>query len=96
MMSPADFDPLYQDFGADAEYTPRGGAAVPVRIVISRNIGQYGETANITAKTVGISVRVSQVTAAPRKGDTFVVGGNTYTVDVLQLSDEFEHRVFAA
>ena len=84
-------------FAQAATYTPRSGPAVPCLVLVEHDLASYGQTAQTQVGTVVLSMRVSEVPEAPRRGDTFAIaGGATYKVDSLQLSDGMEHKVLAA
>lgn len=75
-------DAIFADahMAADAVYTPDGGAPVTVRVILARpdERADWRDTTIVSA-TAMVSVRVSEV-AAPAVGDTFAIGGSTYTV----------------
>lgn len=91
---------VYRTFGVPAGYLPKDakGAATPVTVLVERDLTRFGEVAKITARTAIVCVRKSELADVPRRGDTFSLssGAETLTVDSLQASDDFEHRVFAA
>lgn len=92
---------VYDEFGDDANFTARDCPSVACSVVVSHSQSQLGDTARVSAKTLTISVRRAQVTEPPRRGDVLDVltgtfAGQTFTVDSLIGSDEFEHRVTAA
>lgn len=90
---------VYRTFGVAAGYLPKDakGAALPVTVLVERDLTRFGEVARINARTALVSVRKSEVAEVPRRGDSFsLADGETLLVDSLQGSDEFEHRVFAA
>lgn len=94
-------DRIYAMDGEDASFTARDAAPVPCSVLIDHNLQQYGETARVAGKTVAVSVRVVQVPAMPRRGDTFAVtagelAGRTLVVDSVLRSDALEHTVLAA
>ena len=100
-----DFAGVMQDayayFGDAASFAARDAAPVPCLVLIDHNLQQYGETARVAGKTVAVSVRVVQVPAMPRRGDTFAVtagdlAGRTLVVDSVLRSDALEHTVLAA
>lgn len=91
----------YAFFGDPALYTARGVAPAPVTVLIDGSLAQYGEVATVAGKTVAISVRASELAAAPRNGDVFAVTGGEYAgrafrVDSLISSDALEHKVLCA
>lgn len=66
--------------GLDGTYTPTGGSAVGVRVVL-RDWTASGEAGGITVRQAGLQaqVRRSEV-AAPAKGDALTVDGTAYVV----------------
>lgn len=92
-----DLSPFYALDGRPATYTPRNGTPVPCTVLVETDLTKYGQTAAVNVATAIISVRVSEVLEAPRRGDTFAItGGPTYHVDSLQSTDALEHKVFVA
>lgn len=91
-------DRVYATMGDGATYTPRSGAPVPCTVLVETDLSQYGQAAAVNVATAVISVRVSEVADAPRRGDTFAmtIGGKVYKVDSLQGTDALEHKVFVA
>lgn len=88
---------LYATAGQAATYTDRNGAQTPCAVLVERNLTQYGDAALINARTAVIGVQVSDVPAAPRRGERFTLTetGQVLVVDSLQVTDELEHKVFA-
>jgi hypothetical protein len=90
-------DRVYSAFGKPATYTDRLGTITPCTVLEEQDLSRYGETAQVNVKTAVLSVRVADVAAAPRSGETFAVtDGATYRVDSLQSTDAMEHMVFVA
>lgn len=90
-------DRVYAAAGEAATYTDRNSVQTPCTVLVEQDLTRYGETAQVNVKTAVLSVRVAEVAAAPRRGETFAIaGGATYLVDSLQGSDVLEHKVFAA
>lgn len=88
---------VYDTAGEPATYTDRNGVITPCTVLVEQDLTRYGESAQVNVKTAVLSVRVSEVPEAPRRGETFAIsGGAFYKVDSLQGSDGFEHKVFAA
>ena len=84
-------------FAQAATYTDRNSVQTPCTVLVEHDLTRYGEAAQVNVKTAVISVRVSEVAEAPRRGDSFAIAaGATYKVDSLQLSDGVEHKVFVA
>ena len=91
-------DRVYAGFGEAATYTDRNGAQTPCTVLVESDLTRYGETAQVNIKTAVLSVRLTDVAAAPRRGERFTLtgAGTVYTVDSLQASDALEHKVFVA
>jgi len=89
---------LYATMGDAATYTDRNGVHTPCTVLVESDLTRYGETAQVNIKTAVISVRISQLAAAPRAGETFTLtaSGKAYRVDSLQASDSLEHKAFVA
>ena len=66
------------NIGHDAVYTPDGGAAVLVRVVVRRAdaITEFGE-ARLWSETTRIDLRVAEV-PAPRPGDRIEIDGEAF------------------
>lgn len=90
-------DRVYQSAGKAATYTDRNGATTACTVLEEQDLARYGETAQVNIKTAVLSVRLTDVASAPRRGETFALtGGTTYRVDSLQATDALEHKVFVA
>lgn len=92
-------DRVYSAFGLAATYTDRNGVITPCTVLVEQDLARYGETAQVNVKTAVISVRVGEVTGAPRRAEVFTLSdapNTVYTVDSLQASDSLEHKVFVA
>jgi len=88
---------VYDAAGDAATYTDRNSVQTPCTVLVEQDLSRYGESAQVNVRTAVLSVRVSEVANAPRRGDTFAIaGGATYKVDSLQGSDGVEHKVFVA
>lgn len=88
---------VYTGFGVAAVHTDRNGVTTPCTVLEEQDLSRYGETAQMNVKTAVLSVRVAELAAAPRRGETFAItDGATYLVDSLQGSDALEHKVFVA
>lgn len=89
-------DRFYTAMGEAAIYTDRNGVTTPCTVLVDRTLAQYG-AAQVQVGTAVLSVRLTEVAAAPRRGESFAVtGGATYLVDSLQGSDALEHKVHVA
>ena len=91
-------DRVYGTAGVAATYTDRNGVLTPCTVLVERDLTRYGATAAINTATAVVGVRATQVAAAPRRGERFTLSdsGQVLVVDSLQVSDELEHKVFAA
>lgn len=89
---------LYATMGDAATYTDRNGVHTPCTVLVERDLTRYGEAASINTRTAVIGVQVLEVAAAPRRGERFTLtgSGQVLVIDSLQVSDELEHKVFAA
>ena len=73
-------DTVFTQFGVDAVYTPDGGGAENVRVIVKRpdEIVGFGDTRVLT-ETALFEVRASEITA-PRPGDRLTVDGADYII----------------
>ena len=76
----AAIDTVFARFGVDAIYTPDGGGAINVRVIVKRpdEIVGFGDT-RIHAETALFEVRASDI-ATPRPSDRLTVDGTDYVV----------------
>ena len=89
-------DTLYAMFGVSASYETQREAASTVTIVITEDLSQWGADITVANDYHGITVRRSDVTDKPRRGDTFTVDSTVYCVEqVLRQPNEFEWRTLA-
>lgn len=91
-------DRVYARAGDAATHTDRDGVHTPCTVMVERDLTRYGDAAKVNLHTAAISVRVSQMPAAPRRSDRFTITDTmqVFTVDALQGSDGIEHKVFVA
>jgi hypothetical protein len=91
-------DRAFALFGEAATYVDRAANAVPCTVLVERDLTRYGDqAATIAQHTALVQVRVSEVPEPPRRSETFqLAGGKVLTVDALQSSTEFLHRVMAS
>ncbi|HIJ93095.1 MAG: hypothetical protein QF511_08245 [Rhodospirillales bacterium] len=73
-------DTVFACFGVDAVYTPDGGGAVYVRVIVRcpDEIVGFGDT-RILTETALFEVRASEV-ATPQSGDRLTVDGTDYVI----------------
>jgi len=75
--------------GADATYTPAGGAPVAVRVIPRQADAETGwQEMRIVLPTTIFLVPVAALAAAPVTGDTIAYGGSTYAVQGAPVRDE--------
>lgn len=71
-------DAAFRVWGVDALYTPEGGAALTIRVLL-RKPDQFADVSGV--RHVGpspmVEIRKSEV-AQPRKGESIVIGGKSY------------------
>lgn len=89
-------DRVYALAGVVATFTDRTYAETEVTVLVERDLSRYGEVAQVQARTAVVSVRVSELAEAPRKGESFTVDGVVLRVDLLLRSDELEHKAVVA
>lgn len=92
----AGIDKIYSVAGVSCSYTERNKSARTVTAVIDYDLGQYGDSVEVSKAVASISVRVSEVEYTPRQGDTFEVNNTTFVVDSPVQSDELEHTVLVS
>lgn len=88
-------DTIYGDdnLAVNATYTPLGGSGAAVRVIIDHDVDLVlMAQSDVADRRAVISVRKSEA-ASPGKGDTFLIGAVTYTVDVLIEDDSIEARL---
>ena len=78
-------------YGVPATHTDKDDVETSATVLVDYDLSTYGDTAEVSQATATISVRVSELALAPRRGDTFVVGAKTFIVSLTQSSDELEH-----
>jgi hypothetical protein len=75
-------DALFADpsIATAAIYTPDGGIATPIRVVLRRpdSVTDFGG-AQVWSETTRVDLRVSDV-ASPRPGDTLAIGGEMFVI----------------
>ena len=89
---------VYALQGEPATYTDRNSVVTPCTVLVDTDMTRYGDVATVNRRTAVVSVQVTDVAAPPRNGERFTLTetGKVWPVDTLQVSDEFEHRSFAA
>lgn len=89
-------DVVYDTYGVSATYTNRAAATSDVVVVLDRGLNRFGAVAQVSAGSVVLSVRKSEVLLMPLRGEEFyTVDSERYVVDSPVASNELEHRVAA-
>jgi len=75
--------------GDDAVYTPYGGAAVSLRVIIDKSVLlQPAGDAQVYERGVTIEVILDDISnVEPNRGSTFVIGSETLTVQSILEND---------
>jgi len=89
---------IYDRYGDAAVFTKKDASTTDCSVIVDHNLSSYGGTAEINAKSVIISVRISELAAVPKRQETFTITASSkvYTVAEVLQSDGFEHRCLAA
>ena len=87
----------FDAFSVPATHTAIDDTETAVNVIISHDLGPYGpDAASVTVGTVAISVRKSELSEPPRKGETYTVGSKIYYVDSIFTEDELEYTALAS
>lgn len=89
-------DAHYQAFGVEAVHTDRDDAETCVTAILEFDLQEYSDVANISALTGLVSVRRSDLSYPPRRGETYTIAGTVYTVDSVPRADDLEHTALVA
>lgn len=75
--------------GDDAVFTPSGGAAISCRVLIDRSVllQPTGAEAQVFERGTTIEVILADIGVEPNRGDTFVIGTETYAVQTIDSND---------
>jgi hypothetical protein len=87
---------IYSTCGVAATHTDRDDTESSVTVIVDYDLSNYGDTAEVAQATATLSVRTSELSDIPRRGDTFVVGSRTFVVGGSLQSDELEHTVLVS
>lgn len=70
------------EFGQDVSYTPKGGVAGTVRGIFDAAFEVVSLEGGVSVSSVqpALGVKLADLAAAPRRGDSFVIGAKTYEV----------------
>lgn len=76
--------------GDDAVYTPYGGVAKSIRVILNKSVlMQPAGDAQVYERGVTIEVILADVVTEPSRGSTFVVGSETFTVQSIDSNDGY-------
>lgn len=72
----------FAEFGEAATYTPSGGGALAMRVIVDRtfDFAPGGLESSVIERRTVLNIKKSDV-ATPGRGDICVIGATTYTVD---------------
>jgi hypothetical protein len=75
--------------GDDAVYTPSGGTAIACRVLIDRSVmlQPTGMVAQVFERGTTIEAILADIGKEPNRGDTFVIGTETFTVQAIDSTD---------
>lgn len=82
-------DMFNSPIGEDATFTPAGGAAVPCRVFVNRDVllQPDGMNAQVVGRGTTIEAILSVIGGEPNRGDVFTVGAETFTVQSIERND---------
>lgn len=88
----------FRTFGVAATYTDRDNAAVSCTVLLERDLTRNGEVAAVNQRTGVLQVRVAEVPQPPRRSERFTLAdtGEVLTVDSVQATTDYLHRVFVS
>lgn len=88
---------LYRKNGEAAQYFAHDGFPTDCTVIVNRDATTLGDALEVTAQSVLISVRVSEVCERPRTRERFFLPetGEEFIVDQVAGTDELEHKVIA-
>jgi len=82
-------DIFNSSIGDDAVYTPSGGVSIVCRVIIERDVllQPNSMTAQVFEHGTTIEVILADIGMEPNRGDIFVVGTETFTVQSIEQND---------
>jgi hypothetical protein len=94
----ASLEPMYRLHGDAAIFSDRNNNHCECTVIVDRDLNQFGDTVDVAGKTALISVRKTEISNQPRRGEKFTLTetGEVFLVDSGLRSDEDEFQVFAA
>ena len=86
-------DAIYRTLGSAAVYESLDDGEINVSVIVSHDLTQWGDEITVHSGNAVVSVRKSQVSDRPRRGDTFTMeDSRVYQVERVLQSDDLEHR----
>jgi len=84
-------DDVYAEMGVECTYSPASGPDQSVTATIEHNLATYGDLPSVQGASALVSVRRSEMSETPRRGETYTIGGTEYVVSSILTADELEH-----
>lgn len=77
-------------FGQGVSYTPKGGVASTIVAIFDAAYESVSLVDGVSVSSVrpALGVRLADLSVAPRRGDSFVIGATTYEVRDVQLDGQ--------
>jgi len=81
--------------GDDAVYTPSGGMSIACRVIITRDVLLQPASMDTQVFDHGTTIEaiLEDIGAEPNRGDTFVIGTETFTVQSIEQNDGLTVKV---
>jgi hypothetical protein len=73
----------------DATFTPQGGSSVGCSVIVNRGVllQPSGMDTQVFERGTTIEAMLSEIGAEPNRGDVFVIGAETFTVQSIDSND---------
>lgn len=86
---------VFGALGRAAEYQePDTVETTACRVILTHDLTQWGDVIQIQNNMAILSVRKSEISARPRRGDSFTLAtGQQWLVERVMVSDDYEHRL---
>lgn len=83
------------NMAVDALFTRDGGAGVNCRVILDRDIllQPNAMSAQVCERGTAIEAILSDVGAVPERGDMFIIGAETFTVQAIDKNDGYTVRM---
>jgi len=82
---------VYAEMGVACTYAPVSGPSKSVTATVVHDLTTYGDIAAVQGASALVSVRRSEISETPRRGETYTIGGTEYVVSSILTADELEH-----